>query len=206
MPAIIGAFNPITTTTATASPAPAPPAGSASPHTTASPAGIPSWVTITPGGGITVSKPPTPVGPSGGTNGATDGMVPVSGYIGYRNVINAIRNNNPPGISDSDWTLTFQPNTTFDQNVSQQIGYPTDPTVTCNGKGQLVNSSGALITAVIWIAIAGGQLAQVSFQSLKPGLNPTTTILWVSASAGSAASSATSSGTLSAPVSASPMR
>jgi hypothetical protein len=138
-----------------------------------------------------------------GANGAANGMVPVSGYTGYRNVVNAIRNNNPPGISDNDWALTFQPNTTFDQNVLSLIGDPKDPSVTSNAYYQLVNSTGQLISAVIWLSVAGSQLARVGYETFSTGTGQSK-ILWVSTSTASATSSSTSTGTAPAPLTASP--
>jgi hypothetical protein len=129
-------------------------------------------------------------------------MVPVSGYTGYRNVVNAIRNNNPPGISDSDWSLTFQPNTTFDKNVSSLIQDPADPSITCNAQGALVNNSGQYISAVVWLSVAGGQLAQVGYQVFSMGASQSTKILWVSTTTTTGTSSSASSGTSTVPVSA----
>jgi hypothetical protein len=192
MPAIIGAFNNLkpapTATTSTSAPA----AASAARQTTTSSTGVPDWARITSSGGITVSKPPAQGGRTGGTSSSGNGMVPVSGYTGYRNVIDAIRNNAPPGVSSDDWTLTFQLNTSFDKSIIALIGDPKDPSIGYNANGALVDSSGNLIAGVIWFAVTipAGQLVQLGAQQFSNGLSVQTKILWVSSTTAASSASA----------------
>lgn len=176
MPEIIGAFDKLKPASKTK-----PKGSTASSSTATATSGVAPWVTILRNGGLKTTPRPPVKGQAGPSGGSTSGMaqVPVGNYDGYRNVVNALWSNNPAAFSSQDWTLTFQPNTTFDGKIDTAVG---DAAYSFNATGQLVDQYGNLLTTMIWFTFTTpvNRLTNVASSNFSAGdVTPTFTQLWV---------------------------
>jgi hypothetical protein len=174
MPAIIGAFNKLKP----AQKPKTPPSGATTSRGPTS--GVVTWVIISGIGALSVPKRPPPPRPkqNPGASSNGNGQVPVGGYTGYRNVVNALRTTQPATFSDQDWTLCFQANTSFDNSISTLLG---DSVVTVASDGELDDANGVPLTTLVWFTITWPvvRLLSVSTTTLLAGfVSPSATMLW----------------------------